>query len=250
MSRDAVAQASELLERFYAADDGTAEMVLNELVEHVRPTVRSFFVRQGVEHNDMEDLRQITLLRLTKKLRHSRGPENHRVEQCLAYVKKISLSVLNDYLRLRQRQSKWAVSLEELMETSEGDADAVLPSDPADVEMTVTTMVADEQLRPELWKVIREKLPPLQRAALLLHLERHELLLLAETRSEAADALNVIPPEEFAAVWRTLPLSDKEIAERLGIASSPTMTATGKVSNLRKSARDLIARWLAKWMEA
>lgn len=250
MSRDVVIQVKELLEQFYAADDGMAEAVLNELVERVRPTVRAFFMRQGVEHNDMEDLRQLTLLRLTKKLRRSRQSQNQPITHCIAYTEKTALGVFIDYLRLRQRQSQWAVSLEELMETSGSDVDTILPPDSTDVEATVTAMVSDEQLRPELWKVIREKLPPLQRAALLLHITPHELLLLSETRSEAAEALDVIPPEEFAAVWRALPLSDKEIAERLGIAPSPTMTAVGKVSNLRKSARDLIARWLAKWMES
>jgi RNA polymerase sigma factor (sigma-70 family) len=249
MQRDAVAQANELLTQFYAATDGTAEMVLNELLDHVRPYVRAFFIRQGVEHNDMEDLRQITLLRLTKKLRLSRQSQNQPIERCIAYTEKTALGVFIDYLRHRQRQSKWAVSLEELVETSESNVDTLLPPDPADVEATVMAMVSDEQLRPELWKVIREKLPSLQRAALLLHIERHELLLLSGTRSEAADALEFIPPEEFAAVWRALPLSDREIAERLGITSSPTMTAVGKVSNLRKSARDLVARWLTKWME-
>jgi RNA polymerase sigma factor (sigma-70 family) len=250
MSRDVVVQIKELLEQFYAADNAMVETILNELVEQVRPVVRGFFIRQGIDHNDAEDLLQLTLLRLTKKLRHSRRSPDQRVEYCIAYAEKTALNVFVDHLRICRRQSQLTVSLEELAATDESDMEALLPPDPADVEATVTAMVSDEQLRPELWKVIREKLPPLQRAALLLHVERHELLLLAGTRSEAAEALDVIPAEEFAAIWRALPLSDREIAERLKIAPSPTLTGVGKVSNLRKSARDLMARWLAKWLEA
>lgn len=47
-----------------------------------------------------------------------------------------------------------------------------------------------------------------------------------------------LPLPELLTIWRGLPLPDREIAQRLGVAN---------VSNLRKSARARLARRLVQW---
>jgi predicted DNA-binding protein (UPF0251 family) len=53
-----------------------------------------------------------------------------------------------------------------------------------------------------------------------------------------ADALD-IPLPDLARLWHTLPLDDAQIAERLGVTRQ-------QVINLRKSARDRLARRMAR----
>lgn len=92
-----------------------------------------------------------------------------------------------------------------------------------------------------LWNEILQ-LPPPQRAALLLNLRTTEgmdiigLFPLTHTASirQIAEAVN-IPPDEFANLWRELPLDDVSIAERLGVTRQ-------QVINLRKAARKRLAR--------
>lgn len=94
-----------------------------------------------------------------------------------------------------------------------------------------------------LWAEI-EKLPLLQRTAFLLNMQdsqqRYGIELFAITNvarlSEIADAVN-IPYDEFLALWSDLPLSDMQLAGRLGV------TAT-QVNGLRKSARERLGRFL------
>jgi DNA-directed RNA polymerase specialized sigma24 family protein len=80
-------------------------------------------------------------------------------------------------------------------------------------------------------------LPVRQRMALLLTLERDELLLLG-TVTELAHLLE-LPPGELSALWPTLPLADLALAERLGLTAK-------QVANLRKCARERIQRNLTK----
>ena len=92
-----------------------------------------------------------------------------------------------------------------------------------------------------LWEEILT-LPERQRAALLLNLKdgagnsQLELLVLTgvTTLRGIAAALE-LSPEEFAELWRDLPLDDNTIAGRLGLARQ-------QVINLRKSARERLAR--------
>jgi hypothetical protein len=91
-----------------------------------------------------------------------------------------------------------------------------------------------------LWAEICE-LPPRQRAALLLNLrDAHEdvisLLLLtgAATLRQIAGAMGT-PVEQFAELWRQLPLDDLAIAARLGVTRQ-------QVINLRKAARERLGR--------
>jgi DNA-directed RNA polymerase specialized sigma24 family protein len=95
----------------------------------------------------------------------------------------------------------------------------------------------------KLWAEICE-LPPRQRAAVLLNLkdaqgnsmiEMLPITGIASVRQIAA-ALE-IPAGEFASLWGELPLDDNAIAARLGLTRQ-------QVINLRKSARDRLARRL------
>lgn len=107
------------------------------------------------------------------------------------------------------------------------------------------TRVEQRHFLEQLWKEICE-LPLLERTALLLNLrdnnDRGLIVLLADLRivtiRQIAMALR-LKPEEFAALWRDLPLDDDDIGERLGMNRQ-------QIINLRRSAR----RRLAKRMTA
>jgi RNA polymerase sigma factor (sigma-70 family) len=103
-------------------------------------------------------------------------------------------------------------------------------------------MVQRENLE-RLWSGITE-LPQPQRAALLLNLRDPQggsaiwLLPSAGIASVRRIAELVgIPANAFADLWRRLPVSDLEIAERLGVARQ-------QVINLRQAARQRLARRL------
>ena len=95
----------------------------------------------------------------------------------------------------------------------------------------------------QLWAEIR-KLPPRQRAALLLNLRDAqgagaiELFPLTgvATMWEIAETLGMTA-KEFATLWNDLPLEDRRIGERLGLTRQ-------QVINLRKAARSRLARRL------
>lgn len=99
------------------------------------------------------------------------------------------------------------------------------------------TDVADK-----LWREIRE-LPPRQRVALLLHLRddngESALVHLGASRFEIAKALEM-PEKELSSLWDTLPFDDNAIAARLGATRQ-------QVINLRKCARERLARRIARW---
>jgi RNA polymerase sigma factor (sigma-70 family) len=92
-----------------------------------------------------------------------------------------------------------------------------------------------------LWREILD-LPANQRSALLLNLrdesgECATAVFVATgvaSLSDLAKALE-IPPQEFAALWRGMPMDDFQIAERLGIKRQ-------QVINLRKCAKERLAR--------
>jgi hypothetical protein len=91
------------------------------------------------------------------------------------------------------------------------------------------------------WAIVRT-LPPRQRAALLLHVRNSDgapiLWVLpvsgVATLREIAGVLD-LEPIELAALWKTLPLGDQAIAERLGCTRQ-------QVINLRVSARRRLLR--------
>lgn len=129
------------------------------------------------------------------------------------------------------------VSVEELAVEGDRDYNDLLPPACDDVEAYVMDTITSDQLRTQLWQQI-VSLPPRQRTALLLAMERDQLLLLAETGANVSAALD-LPYSLFAPIWAELPLSNPAIAVRLGASQQ-------QVSNLRKCARERIARCLVK----
>jgi RNA polymerase sigma factor (sigma-70 family) len=116
-----------------------------------------------------------------------------------------------------------------------------IPSDQA-APMADPIVELDQRMYLErVWLEIRE-LPPAQRSALLLNLTDPQgntlLVLLSELRiatiSEIAEAL-VLPAEDFASLWKDLPLDDNTIAKRLGVTRQ-------QVTSYRLSARRRLAR--------
>jgi DNA-directed RNA polymerase specialized sigma24 family protein len=89
-------------------------------------------------------------------------------------------------------------------------------------------------------------LPAPQRAALLLNLRDSDggsavgfFILSCAVTFDALAQLMDLSPEDLASLWNRLPLSDLEIAERLGRTRQ-------QVINLRKSARERLLRRLAR----
>ncbi len=105
------------------------------------------------------------------------------------------------------------------------------------------SLLAQKQSLQQVWCEI-ENLPASQRAALLLNLREvnggSALWLLPAagivTVRRIAE-LAGIPADEFAELWRTLPLPDLAIAQRLGLERQ-------QVINLRQAARQRLGRRL------
>jgi RNA polymerase sigma factor (sigma-70 family) len=127
-------------------------------------------------------------------------------------------------------------SLEGLAMAAERDVDHFMPASAHDVAAEVMESLSSELFRKRVWNILCE-VPPRQRMALLFAMPREEVLLLGRV-TEIAAAVE-LPLPQFAAVWQQLPLSDKEIADRLEITPK-------QVSNLRKCARERLYRWLAR----
>lgn len=123
------------------------------------------------------------------------------------------------------------------------DEDADPSATLADSRPSVVVALDRKLYLEKLWAEILE-LPPKQRAAVLLNLkdaqgnsmvEMFPITGIASVRRIAA-ALD-IPADEFAQLWNDLPLDDNALAIRLGVSRQ-------QVINLRKSARDRLARRL------
>jgi len=134
-------------------------------------------------------------------------------------------------------------------------AAAVVDSLPvASGEPSAETAIERRQWIERLWNEIAE-LPPRQRAALLLSLRdgngESVTTLFAITRVAGLERMAAaveLGIEQFAEIWKELPWSDNQIAERLAITRQ-------QVINLRKSARERLARrifgtkgnWTTAW---
>lgn len=115
---------------------------------------------------------------------------------------------------------------------------------PADYAGTSEQLERREYLR-AVWGEIRE-LRPMQRRALLLNLRSAEsddvaslLVLTGAARMEELAATLELTPVQLAEVWNELPLDDLRIAAMLGVTRQ-------QVINLRKSARERLARRMAR----
>jgi hypothetical protein len=102
------------------------------------------------------------------------------------------------------------------------------------------TMIGREQLA-QLWTEIRE-LPLKQRRALLLNLREDDganaLASFVAAKVTTLQELSAVVELDVAALWNSLPLPDREIAESLGLTRQ-------QVINLRMSARRRLRRRLS-----
>lgn len=111
----------------------------------------------------------------------------------------------------------------------------------SDTEALFTERIDKQTHLRQVWKEIRG-LPHEQRAAMLLNLKDKEgpditVILVssgAATITEMAEALG-LSLEEFLDLWKKLPLSDEDIAARLGVLPK-------RVSSLRQSGRRRLSR--------
>ena len=123
------------------------------------------------------------------------------------------------------------------------EQDLDLMAELPDRSMSVVAQVDLKIYLEKLWEEIKA-LPPKQRAAILLNLKDAqgnsmiEMLPITGVASvrDIAAALD-LRAREFAELWNDLPLDDNSIASRLGVTRQ-------QVINLRKSARDRLARRL------
>jgi hypothetical protein len=114
----------------------------------------------------------------------------------------------------------------------------------ADAEALIAERIDKQAYLKQVWEEIRE-LPPEQRAAMLLNLKDRQggditgifINSGVATISEMAEALG-LTIEEFLGLWKKLPLSDEEIAMRLGVRIQ-------QVSSLRQSGRRRLSRRMA-----
>ena len=110
-----------------------------------------------------------------------------------------------------------------------------------DTEALFTERIDKQEYLKQVWKEVRE-LPSEQRAAMLLNLKDREgsditAIFISSgvaTVSEMAETLG-LSIEEFLDLWKTLPLSDEDIAIRLGIRIR-------RVGSLRQSGRRRLSR--------
>jgi RNA polymerase sigma factor (sigma-70 family) len=138
----------------------------------------------------------------------------------------------------------WAIDDLHRVENKDEDEGEVWNRIP-DSRVNVAVHVERRMYMAALWKEILE-LRPLQRAALLLNLhdpsgqDMLPLLVLTDAArfSEIASSLDMTMPE-FTELWDDLPLDDATIAQRMKLTRQ-------QVINLRKSARERLARRMSK----
>jgi RNA polymerase sigma factor (sigma-70 family) len=138
----------------------------------------------------------------------------------------------------------WAIDDLHRVENNDQDEGEVWDRLP-DSRVNVAVHVERRMHLTALWKEICE-LRPLQRAALLLNLHDPSgqdmlplLVLTGVARfSEIASSLDMTMPE-FTELWDDLPLDDATIAQRMKLTRQ-------QVINLRKSARERLARRMAR----
>ena len=136
---------------------------------------------------------------------------------------------------LQQVKDRDNLSLQAMQEAGD-HLEGNLVAHTADLAEQVVLALAGENFCAAFWQTIGE-LPLRQRMALLLGMEREELLLLT-TVTGLADALS-LSREAVVPLWLDLPLPDARIA--------PLLEATPKqVANLRKCARERLARWFVR----
>ncbi len=137
-------------------------------------------------------------------------------------------------------------SIEDRPHESLDESGSVLAEQLAGAQADPAALMESRQRLDRLWAEICQ-LPRRQRVALLCNLRNphgvNVITLLPATGvatiEQIAAALE-IPPAEFEQLWAALPLDDLRLAEYLGATRQ-------QIINLRRSARDRLARRLKDW---
>ena len=139
----------------------------------------------------------------------------------------------------------WGVQDSRRIENTEEDSKEVWKSIP-DPRSDTAAVVERRMYLAALWKEMCE-LRPMQRTALLLNLRERTgqdmlpmlVMVGVATLREIAESLDM-PLKALQEMWDDLPLDDMAIAQRLGVTRQ-------QVINLRKSARERLARRMADY---
>jgi RNA polymerase sigma factor (sigma-70 family) len=214
-------EASELLGR-----------LLQELAEPIIRKVVHFRLGGEARLADARDLLAEIEVRLIERLHALKRQAGEPIADFRGYVAVAAYRACADYFRGAPRRRA----------TAEGGADlAELPA----VEASLPQVLGQRSQLQTLWGEIRQ-LPPRQCAALLLHLRDDDgrdavgLFPLTGTASLRDIARQIgLPAERLAEVWNRLPLDALAIADLLGVTRQ-------QVNNLRKSARERLARRMKK----
>jgi DNA-directed RNA polymerase specialized sigma24 family protein len=220
---------------FVQASEAESEAALASLLTaQALPVVQAILgQRQGGP--DRADLEGEVLVRLIERLhRLRRGPAEDGIRDFRGYVAVVTYNVAAGQARRRELERGRAPG-------EDDDPLARLPDPAPDAALALERRTNLSRL----WDEIRQ-LPKRQAAALILHLQDGQgrnaaaLLPLTGTASlrDIARAVG-LEPERLAEIWNYLPLEDTAIAAVLRVTRQ-------QVINLRKSARERLARRIAR----
>jgi RNA polymerase sigma factor (sigma-70 family) len=219
-----------LLPYVQATEAGSEAALVSLLVAQALPVVQAI-LRRHLASPDQADLEGEVLVQLIERLhRLRRDPEGAGIRDFRGYVAVVTYNVASREARRRDlnRSRVQGEDDDPLSRLADPAPDAALAFE----RRTYLSL---------LWQEIRQ-LPQRQAAALILHLrdghghDAASLLPLTGTASlrDIARAVG-LAPEKLAEIWNRLPLEDATIADLLQVTRQ-------QVINLRKSARDRLAR--------
>jgi DNA-directed RNA polymerase specialized sigma24 family protein len=207
---------------------------LQRLADHANPIIAGVVYLEtsgnGAHGSDVEDIRALARLHILSRLERLKIDEGEPIANFDAYVAVVARNACMDHFRAAK--SRRTLRLESADVPNSRNNTALLP---AHVER-----IAIRQKLTQLWEEI-ERLPLGQRRALLLNLPEIDLFPILGIASIRQIALSLeMEPLELAEIWNDLPLDDNALAIRLGIIRQ-------HVINLRKCARERLARRLKNW---
>lgn len=230
-------QPDPLILPFLEASEAEAQEMLGRLITlHARPVIRKVLRgRPGLQGAEAGDLESEIVLLLIERLHRARL-RDEGIRDLKGYVAVVTYNALTAHGKKQGPERPWG---------REGEAEGLFDrlADPAP---DAATALERRSHLERLWGEIRQ-LSPQQAAALILNLRDGEgrgavaLLPLTgvATMRDIARTLEM-PAERFAEIWNRLPLEDSAIAESLGVSRQ-------QVINLRKSARERLARRMRKY---
>jgi DNA-directed RNA polymerase specialized sigma24 family protein len=204
---------------------------LRTLIDEVTPAIEGVLrgrLGAAVAPGEREELFSEAILQLLGRLQEIKSrPSSNPIANLSGYAAVTAFHVVHAHFRRAhpERQQTW-------------------PSEWIDETSSIESSLVHRSALVEVWREIA-LLPPRQRIALLLGLRDETgspiasllILLRIATFDDLAVAVE-LTSGQLAAIWDQLPLPDSAIAERLDLSRQ-------QVINLRKSARERLARRLA-----